>query len=649
MEHLDDFPKRDGNHKIQEVAETAFRTSISQCACFHIQQEDRRDYGTDFQLEVINNDSMTNVRIHVQVKGTECQELSDDSVSRSVAKSNLNYLLQQPCSIYVCYHVPTKRLLVRYVEDVYREYEHQGSGWRNQKSVTVNFIHKFDIDFQEKLKDRSLTLAKQSRNERILYSNTPPNQFSTLIEKTKERVIVPADYNQAKMMLKEFYHAGKDEAISNSFDQFQVELSFHPKDMLFAYMAEINLGINGVKVDEDRIRVGIEEIGKVIELECFDLGSLLYSMGNGWLALKEYEKARDVYNNALVELSRLGSSDLSAQCYKNMGSVMEHLSDDESVALGYYKKALELSPQLAEAHFALALCYRKKQNFSKVLEHLDQVVFIRGYSDHSLSLQGWRVEALFNNGDAGAAFREINSLISNAGKSHWVWPWCARQVMVFGRDSIESSKKAISFWNLYLQENSMSLQAKQERLLCLLNIRFHGEDTDFDFDTFKNQALEVIEGGDVDIAFWWDRVGHWAQCDNDWIEAEANYRKAFDLEPELYGYCLGTALNFLGEFEEAFPILLEQAENHLPDAKSWFQVAVACEGLDDFHGCLFAYQKAIDLDPDYDLAWFNLGGYYWNFGAEEEAMEIWRKAVTRFPDHDLTKELQQNFPDFLTN
>ena len=59
-------------------------------------------------------------------------------------------------------------------------------------------------------------------------------------------------------MLDELYHAGKDQVISNSFDLFLVELSSHPEDMLAAYMAEINLGINGVEINEDRIRAGIE-------------------------------------------------------------------------------------------------------------------------------------------------------------------------------------------------------------------------------------------------------------------------------------------------------------------------------------------------------------------------------------------------------
>ncbi len=90
------------------------------------------------------------------------------------------------------------------------------------------------------------------------------------------------------------------------------------------------------------------------------------------------------------------------------------------------------------------------------------------------------------------------------------------------------------------------------------------------------------------------------------------FRKAYDLEPDRYGYCLGTALNFLDRHAEAIPMLMEQAEKHLPDARSWFQVAVAREGVGDQVGAIEAYQRALQLDPDYDLAWFNLGGIHWN-------------------------------------
>lgn len=646
LKHLDDFPTRDENHKTQEVAETAFRNSVSEGGFFFIQHEDRRDYGTDFQLEVINNSTMTNVRIHVQVKGTEAQELSDGSISRSVARTNLNYLLSQPCSVYICYHLHSKRLLYRFADDVYREYEHQESSWHNQKNVTVNFVQLFDSEFQKKLKDKSLAFTRLSRDERLSFSVTPPDQLSELLKKTNEKVIVPSDPEQAKTMINELYNSGKDHVISNSFDQFSVELSSYPKHMLLAYMAEINLGINGVEIDKERIEFGIKEITNLIDLKCFETGSLLYSIGNAWLALKEYVKARDIYNRALIELDRPELSDIAAQCYKNMGTVMAHISSDDNVAMTFYLKALDLDPDLSEAHFSLALCHRKKNDFTKVLEHLDQVIFINKSDAHNASLQGWRIEALFNIGEVDNAFREINSLISHASGINWVLPWCANQVKAFGRSSVNSTKKSIKFWNIYLKNDSGNIVAKAERLLCLLSVKFDGSEVGVNFESFKNQVLDLIEDDNSDAAFWWDRIGHWAQCDNNWNEAEFSYRKAYELEPEQYGYCLGTALNFLGRFQEAYPILLEQAEHHLPDAKSWFQLAIACEGNYDTVACIFAYSKVIALDPGYDLAWFNLGGAYWNAGANDEAIKLWKEAIERFPEHKLTEELHYKFPDF---
>lgn len=644
MDHLDDLPKHDDNHKTQEIAETAFRDSISERSIFIIQREDRRDYGTDFQLEVVENCRVTNIRVHVQLKGTKSEMLSDKSVSRVVARANLNYLLHQPCSIYVCYHEPTGRLLVRYAEDVYRAYEHKGTTWRSQSSITVGFIQLFDAQFQKDLKNRASSLAKSSRDDRLLLASHPPNQLSKILAKSSEKIIVPTGSEQAKVVLKELYDLGKDEVISNSFDQFLSELNSSPKDMMFAYMAEINLGINGLEFDEDRVRTGITELEKLLDLKYLEKGSLLYSIGNGWLALKNYEKAKGIYHLALCELDRPELSSIAAQCYKNMGAVMEHLGNADNVAIEFYQRSLELYPQLSETHFALALCYRREQDFQKVLEHLDQVIFTKSSDQNTSSLQGWRIEALFNEGEIKAAFREINSLVTLADKFDWVWSWCAQQVITFGRDSLLAAQKAIQFWNVYLQKDPKNFAARRERLLCFWYRRSCGEITELDFVSFKKQANELIDSESFDVAFLWDRIGHWAQYDGDWLEAEKCYRKAYELEPNNYGYCFGTALNFLGRYEEALPILLEQAENYLPDEMSWFQVAVAREGVNDIPGCLSAYKKAIELNPEYDLAWFNLGGVYWNSGNKEKAIDIWHEAVERFPEHELAEKLRNEFP-----
>ena len=149
---------------------------------------------------------------------------------------------------------------------------------------------------------------------------------------------------------------------------------------------------------------------------------------------------------------------------------------------------------------------------------------------------------------------------------------------------------------------------------------------------------------DFDAAFAWDRLGHWAQDEGNWEEAELCFRAAYELAGGHYGYCLGTALNFLGRFEESLPLLLDQAQAIQPDAMSWFQVGVAYEKLDQLPKSIDAYRHALGLDPAYASAMFNLGGVYWNSGDRERALLIWRRAVEQFPDHELTARLRSEFP-----
>ena len=69
MSYLDDFPKRDSSHRIESQSKVAFRAAISECEEFVI-QSDECDYGTDFVIEAKDAGEMTNVRVHVQLKGT---------------------------------------------------------------------------------------------------------------------------------------------------------------------------------------------------------------------------------------------------------------------------------------------------------------------------------------------------------------------------------------------------------------------------------------------------------------------------------------------------------------------------------------------------------------------------------------------------
>jgi tetratricopeptide (TPR) repeat protein len=154
--------------------------------------------------------------------------------------------------------------------------------------------------------------------------------------------------------------------------------------------------------------------------------------------------------------------------------------------------------------------------------------------------------------------------------------------------------------------------------------------------------IGLVEGEAA--AHLWDRLGHWAQDEEDWEEAARCYRFAYDIAGGHYGYCLGTALIFLDRPAEALPLLLAQAEGIQPDDMSWFQVAMAYEKLGRTEASIQAYRKAVALNPDDELAWFNMGGVHWNAGDWEGASQVWKTAVAKFPEHELAAQLRRELP-----
>src|SRR3546814_13782109 len=112
LDHFDDLPKRDANHVTEAKAETAFQERLTASGRFILQRSDRKDYGTDCEIEVVDQGQATNVRVHVQLKGTERSLNADGSLSIEVSRLNLNYLLMHQHSFYVAYHIPTSSLRV---------------------------------------------------------------------------------------------------------------------------------------------------------------------------------------------------------------------------------------------------------------------------------------------------------------------------------------------------------------------------------------------------------------------------------------------------------------------------------------------------------------------------------------------------------
>lgn len=640
---FDELPKRPKNHVTEEQALSAFKALLVQSEAFIIQSTDINDYGVDCQIEVIDQDQATNVRTQVQIKGTAQKSNLDGSISVSVNRTTLNYLLAQPHSFFVCFHVPTRTLRFRYAEDVLRQYAHTGESWVKQKTLTVVFSELLTVERLDSLASLTRSDVTHFRDERTKQISASTVEIAKTINDTIPHVHVPENRAKAIQILDELYQKDYNEIISAAFDKFIAVIGSNDDASAPCYMAEINLGMDSRSQLPERIEKAIEFFQLRITAANYLTGSIHYSIGNAYSALGDEERAKNSYINALADNRLTSELSLKAQVYKNLGSSIEKLGEFEE-ASEYYLKAIELSPNLPEAHYALGNYYIRVGRFADALEHFDKIIFDEHHQNKTSAISGWRINALFNLEEGRAAFREINTLLSYADSEPWIWPWCARQVASFGRASVENAKRALHFWQRFVDAQPDAIAAKRELLLVLFYLRSNGEYINFTYSEFCSEFdMHISSIEKEDAAFLWDRLGHWAQDEENWEEAERCFQKAYDMAGEDYGYCLGTALNFLTKFEDSLPILLNQAETIQPDAMSWFQVAVAQEGLGNTSEAIDAYKKALSLDPDYDHAIFNLGGIYWNSGNLEKAKYTWNEARQKFPDHELTAKLNKDF------
>lgn len=644
----EELPKRDKNHVLEDISESRLTSALQETSLFVAQGSERKDYGTDLQLEVIDNGLATNVRVHVQLKSTRARLNADGSVSRKVARANLNYLLVHPNSIYVCLHVPTDTLFVRYADEVHSEHQRDRPTRGTGKHLTVRLRQRFDEAFQKELHARALAASRAARDERLAWQSTPPEKLAARVTGHVPSIEVPHDPEAALAVLERLSDEGQDEAISLAFEKFGAALGGVPGSMDRAYMAEINLALGSHGFSGPRVEAGIAALSDSVTQGRLREDSGLYCIGNGWNALGRYDQARASYERAMELLLANGNRQVAAMCCANLGSVLAALGET-AMSHASYERALELDPDLGEAHLALALRHlRHGDDPQLAIHHLDLVMTHSGSSVDIASVQGWRLQALFRSGDARAAFREIQSLVGQADRYPWIWPWCARQVGEFGRTLTGSEGDAARFWKGYLREgrNGQRENAEREYLWCLSRAHVADESA-ASFEEFARLAATVAgRDGEEERALIWDKVGHWAEDEGRREEAEAAFRKAYELEPESYGYCLGSALLSLERYDEALPILTLEAEELQPNARSWMKLAKARKGVGDIEGSVVAYGKAIEKDPDCVEAWFERGGVLWNSGDWIRGLTAWKEALSRFPEHDLAKKLREGLPQF---
>ena len=645
MHHLNDFPKRARNHRIERLAISAFENFLGDSNDFFIQSQDMNDYGVDYQLEITTNDQATNIRLFVQLKGTEQELNNDGSVSISVNRANLNYLLIHPYSFYVCFHAPSNSLKITLAESVVRSYKQSGKQWAEQETLTVKFTEDISESRLHEIAEVARFNAMKDRNARIELITNHISNVSDVINKTIPKIHIPEDKKLAHELLNSLYENNHDDVISANFYEFLAIFGPDHPVMIIPYMSEINKAMDRINGNEERVLNGIQYLRDRLADGNITKGSLHYSIGNGFTALDRDKEAIQEYKTALEYMSE--AEKLAAQCYKNMGSSYSKLGN-ENEAYECYKKALELEPNLSEANLALGVIHNRRGNYELAIEYLDRVLFPGIHQHKLIQVDKWRINTLFNMGDYRSAYREINNLLTRNDNKEDLWKWCLMLVAKFCRTSTASAKLSLPFWGRFLEFYPNHPDASREILLAKNYLRVNDDLTKYAYHDFKKEfELRINNVSNEDSAFLWDRIGHWAQDEDEWEDAEMHFRRAYEIAGGEYGYCLGVVLNHLGRFQESLPLLVEQAEKIQPDDVSWFQVAVAYEFQGYTQEAIDSYEKCLSINNKNELALFNLGGLYWNSGNYDGASRVWKLAVAYYPEHELSHKIRKDIPFIL--
>ena len=183
-----------------------------------------------------------------------------------------------------------------------REYEHSGTTWLEQKEITVRFEQVFDEDFQKTANRRAIASGKAHRTDRLDWAITPPKKMPAKVAVSIPSIQVPECPDEALAALNHLYEAGYDLVISKAFDSFFAILGEDPLGMINAYLSEINIGIDGFQVNEERVWFAIANILSDEDLP-IEKGTRLYCKGNAYLALNELEDARVTFLEAIQCLS----------------------------------------------------------------------------------------------------------------------------------------------------------------------------------------------------------------------------------------------------------------------------------------------------------------------------------------------------------
>jgi hypothetical protein len=180
------LPEGDRNDELQRLSIAALQKCLP-VERFLYRDERADDKGLDGSLELKSGGCFTNFRANVQLKGTDSTKINQNgSVSLRVEPSNLNYLLNGPCPLYILWIAPRDELRYVWARDEATRLHRENPAWMMQEKITLHFTRTLSPVEWDGIADRMLQEGRAQRQlQDILARATIAEQVVVGIDGTR--------------------------------------------------------------------------------------------------------------------------------------------------------------------------------------------------------------------------------------------------------------------------------------------------------------------------------------------------------------------------------------------------------------------------------------------------------------------------------
>ena len=362
--------------------------------------------------------------------------------------------------------------------------------------------------------------------------------------------------------------------------------------------------------------------------------------------LGNYEEAIELYDIVLRNQPD------HVEAHFNKALCHQHLKEDEK-AIFHYKRAIELNPDLMDAHNNIAVLYRDNGNMNMAEKHAEKL-FAQSIGSLLSGIGGLSGIQLDNH-----SIKEIGEVIrlSNAGEYEK-----ARDILLDIQNQYgEIPDILLALGNIYfhLKEYEKALDAFQRLIVLDENNAFAFYGTGLCLQHLEKQDealkyyLKAIELK-PDYADAFNNIGLYYYGKKDFETAEKYFKKSLEIDP---GHVkaivnLGSSKTFSDEYEEALKIFdeaiktAEKGNDYKLTGLIKANIGFCYLRMGELQKALKQFDLAIEIDPENVLAHYNKAETLLKLGRFEEGWTEyeWRKKRKEFGKRKFYKplNLQEN-------